>query len=199
MRIHTIRGIHAHIFLTSLTFSLRWSVTESAGFPWSFPKAGFSRHFLNVSWLKVGPCWALRAAEVTRSSLAGGSCALAGLHSSCALLPTDLSTVLAPWVTEGLRLTFGLTFASTPFKPVRWCSWSTGTFLESSLSEPTVTAGLSFLERKMRFRRTESGRKKRAPKHRVTNPDRNSRKTNFWDRRSPMPDAETPGNFRSTI
>lgn len=62
-----------------------------------------------------------------------------------------------------------------------------------------MTGWISVLDRKMRFSRTESGKKKRAPKHSVTKPERKSRNMNFWDRRRPMPDAETPGNFRKTI
>ena len=54
--------------------------------------------------------------------------------------------------------------------------------------------------RKRRLRREELGSRNRAPKHRVTRPERKRRKTNFCGSRSPHGEAGTkPGTFLTSI
>lgn len=54
--------------------------------------------------------------------------------------------------------------------------------------------------KKRRLKREESGRRKRAPKHRVSRPERKSRNRNFCGSRSPSAAGQPgmPGSFRST-
>lgn len=54
--------------------------------------------------------------------------------------------------------------------------------------------------KKRRLRREEWGSRNRAPKHRVTRPERKSRKRNFCGSRSPHGEAGTkPGTFLTSI
>lgn len=54
--------------------------------------------------------------------------------------------------------------------------------------------------RKRRLKREESGRRKRAPKHSVSRPERKSRKRNFCGSRSPNAAGQPgiPGSFRGS-